>query len=204
MRSAVLLVAILLCASAGAAPRAGKVVRVERRAAGYSGHPRFCSVHAADMYGQCVGAKGPEVGDRMTVINHQRVLGVVRVTQVQPYNDGCSQTYQWMIRTTLDSGDLSGARGTVIAVSDVPLDVRTAKVVNVDTSPTGNASGTDTIYAIDGNADNKADVEFIQYPCDDAGNASLTSPTGTCFEVWASQNGRTLERLRRDHFRACQ
>lgn len=203
MRYALFLVAIALCATAGASPRAGKVVRIERKPPGYSGQPRFCSVHPADMFGHCIGTKAPEVGDRMTAIDNNRVLGTIRVTNVQPYNDGCQQTYQWMIQTTLDSGDINGVRGTMLGVSDVPLDNRNAKLVNVDKTPTGHPWGTDTIYAIDNNADGTVDIEFIQYPCDDLGNASMSTMTGHCHEVWTVKSGRSLERLRHDRFRVC-
>jgi hypothetical protein len=203
MRSALFLVAVALCTSAGAAPRAGKVVRVPRKTAGFTGHPRFCAVHPGDMFGHCTGAKEPQVGDRLTAVDANRVLGVLRVTQVQPYNDGCQATSQWMIQTTLDSGDLANARGLMLGVADVPLDMRSGRIAGIDKSPTGHAQGTDTIYAIDGNNDGTVDVAFIQYPCDDAGNATLTATTSTCHEVWTAQTGRGLERLRHDRFRTC-
>jgi hypothetical protein len=202
MRSALFLVALTLCASAGAAPRAGKVVRVERKAQGLSGQPRFCSVHPGDMFGHCIGSKEPEVGERLTAVDQNRVLGVLRVTQVQPYNDGCQQTNQWMIQTVVDSGDVSVARGAMLGVADVPLDGRGAHLVNVDHSPTGHTWGMDTIYAIDNNNDGTVDVEFIQYPCDDVGNASMNASTSHCHEVWAA-HGHGLERLRHDRFQVC-
>lgn len=203
MRSVLFLVAIALGASAGAAPRAGKVVRIERKAAGFTGHPRFCAVHPGDMFGHCVGAKEPQVGDRLTAVDSNRVLGTLRVTQVQPYNDGCQQTNQWMIQTAIDTGDVTGARGLMLALADVPLDARSARIVSVDRTPTGHTLGTDTVYAIDNNSDGAVDIEFIQYPCDDAGNATLNTTTSQCHEVWTAQAGHGLERLRHDQFRIC-
>jgi hypothetical protein len=203
MRSALFLVVLALSASAGAAPRVGKVIRVERRAQGFSGHPRFCAVQTGEMYGHCIGSKGPEVGERLTAIDQNRVLGVLRVTQVQAIDSGCGEANQWTIQTAVDSGDVTSARGTLLGVADVPLDVSRAHTINVDRSPTGHAPGTDTIFAIDTNNDAAVDVEFIQFPCDDSGNASMTASTSYCHEVWAQQAGKGLERLRHDQFRVC-
>jgi hypothetical protein len=203
MRSALILVALALSASAGAAPRAGKVVRVERKTQGFSGQPRFCAVHQGDLYGHCIGTKEPEVGERLTAIDQNRVLAVLRVTLVQPYDSGCHDTSQWMIQTVVDSGDVSGVRGTILGVADVPLDPSRAHTVVVDHTPTGHAAGMDQTFAIDSNNDGAVDVEFIQFPCDDSGTASMTAPTSTCHEVWANLAGKSLERLRHDRFRAC-
>jgi hypothetical protein len=207
MRSALFLVALALCATrtdgVGAAPRAGKVIRVARKAAGYAGHPRFCSVRPGDLAGFCIGSKAPEVGERLTAVDQNRVLGTLRVTQVQPYNDGCQQTNQWTINTVVDTGDVSIARGTMLGVSDVPLDASRAHTVVVDKSPTGHTWGMDTIYAIDANNDGSVDVEFIQFPCDDSGNAAMNGSTSQCHEVWANATGKGLERLRHDRFQVC-
>jgi len=209
MRSALILVAAALCATrpngSSAAPRAGKVIRVARKAAGYAGHPRFCAVHPGDRGGFCVGTRPPEVGERLTAVDQNRVLGTLRVTTVQAYSDGCQtgQPSQWTITTTVDTGDVSLARGTMLGVADVPLDTSRAHTVIVDKSPTGHIQGMDTIYAIDNNNDGNVDVEFIQYPCDDSGNASMNSSTSHCHEVWANAAGKGLERLRHDRFQVC-
>ena len=204
MRSTGFLVAAALAfgASADATPRAGKVVRVERKAAGVTGQPRFCSVQPVDMFGNCVGSRAPEVGERMVAVDHNRVVGTLRVTQVQPYADGCQQTNNWMIQTVADGGDFGAARGIVLGLSDVNIDIRTGRLINVDKTPTGHPWGTDQIYAVDSNGDGNADVEFIQFQCDDFGNAS-NNATSSCFEVWAAQANRSMERLRQDRFRVC-
>src|SRR5688572_12040383 len=100
-----------------AAPRAGKVVRVERRAAGFTGQPRFCTIQPSDMFGSCAGLRAPEIGERMTAVDRNRAVGVLRVTNVTPYPDGCGQTYNWMIQTVAESGDFAIARGLVLALS---------------------------------------------------------------------------------------
>ncbi len=202
MRVALILVGAVLCASAGAAPRAGKVVRVERRPAGLTGTPRYCTVSVNDNVGYCITSTPPEVGARMTIVDNARVLGTIRISQVQAISDGCNQNTSWMTQGTLESGDLSAPQGAIIGVLDVGLDPRNAKLVNVDKSPAGHPLGTDTIYAIDNNNDGAADLEFVQFGCDDAGNTS-TMPTGLCNEVWSAKAPRGMERVRADRVRTC-
>lgn len=189
-------------ATAFAGPRAGKVVRVERKAATVVGSPRYCTVSPMDNIGYCTTAKPPEVGDRLTVLDSQRVLGTIRITQVTALADGCAQNTSWMTQGTLDSGDLSNPNGAVIGVVDVPIDVRSAKLISVDKSPSGHAWGTDTIYAIDNNNDGGPELEFVQFGCDDNGNVS-SNPTGMCGEVWTSRGTRGLERIRSERVHTC-
>ncbi len=207
-RPSALLVAIALVSSAApgvtAAPRAGQVVRVERKAAGYTGHPRYCSIQPSDFYGSCTGTRAPEVGDRMVAVDRNHVVGMLRVTSVQPQSDGCSQTYNWMIQTVADSGDFTTARGLVLALSDINVDPRSGRLIEVDKTPTGHAWGTDQIFAVDNNGDGHADLEFVQYACDDFGNASTASATSYCQDVWTTQSvSKSFERLRQDRFRTC-
>ncbi len=206
MRSAWILVAFAVGAivgSAAAAPRAGKVVRVERKKTGIAGHPRYCHIQASDMFGSCSGARAPEIGDRMIALDRNRVIGSVRVTSVQPQPDGCQVTNNWYIQTVADSGDFSNARSIMLGVADVTVDLRAGRVMDVDKTPTGHPWGTDQIFAVDSNGDGNPDVEFVEFGCDDAGTASTTNITSRCSEVWAATSGKTLERLRHDRFRNC-
>lgn len=202
MRSAWFLVALAGTSAAVAAPRAGKVVRVERKAATFTGMPRYCQIQPSDMFGSCTGSRAPEIGDRMVAVDRNRVLGTLRVTNVQAYADGCQQTYNWMVQTVVESGDFSLARGLVLGVSDVNIDLRGGKMIDVDKSPTGHQWGTDQIFAIDNNGDGNPEIEFIQFACDDFGNAATTTATAACHEVWVSSS-RNLERLRQERFRTC-
>lgn len=206
MRSAWFLVAFAVGAvigSATAAPRAGKVVRIERKKAGISGHPRYCHVQASDMFGSCSGSRAPEVGERMVAVDRNHVIGTMRITSVQPQPDGCQQTNSWYIQTVPDSGDFGTARSIMLGVADVTVDMRAGRVLDVDKTPTGHTWGTDQIFALDSNGDGSPDVEFIEYACDDAGAASTTNATSRCTEVWAATSGKTLERLRHERFRNC-
>lgn len=202
MRLGLVLVGAALCAQAAAAPRAGKVVRVERRPSGLTGTPRYCTVSTVDMIAYCISEKSPEVGDHLTVVDSQHVLGVIRVTHVQPLPDGCQQNMMWMTQGSLDSGDLSNPQGQMIATLDVPIDARSTKLLSVDKSPGGHPWGTDTIYAVDRNGDGNPDLEFVQYQCDDTGNQSLNA-TATCYEVWATAAGRGLEKIRAEKQKHC-
>ncbi|HUS29300.1 MAG TPA: hypothetical protein VMZ53_12365 [Kofleriaceae bacterium] len=202
MRFAGLLFVALLCASAFAAPRAGKVVRVERRPQQIVGSPRYCTVSPSDNVGYCITTTAPEIGERITVLDNARVLGTIRITTVTPLSDGCQQNSSWMTQGTLESGDLSNPQGAMIGVLDVAVDLRSGKLINVDKSPSGHQWGTDTVYAIDNNNDGNAEVEFVQYGCDDVGNYSVQS-TGLCTEVWSTRSNKGLEKIRSERVKTC-
>jgi hypothetical protein len=192
----------LLCASAFAAPRSGKVVRVERKQQQLVGSPRYCTISTSDYVGYCITNTAPEVGERITVIDNARVLGTIRISQVTALADGCQQNTSWMTQGTLENGDLSNPSGAVIGTLDVAVDLRSGKLINVDKSPAGHAWGTDTIYAIDNNNDGNAEVEFVQYGCDDSGGYSVQS-TGLCTEVWSVRSNKGLERIRTERVKTC-
>ncbi|HTL32831.1 MAG TPA: hypothetical protein VL326_06895 [Kofleriaceae bacterium] len=202
MRFAGFLLLALLCASAFAAPRAGKVVRVERRPQQLVGSPRYCTVSPSDNVGYCITNTPPQVGERITVLDNTRVLGTIRISTVTPLQDGCQQNTSWMTQGTLESGDLSTPSGAMIGVLDVAVDLRSAKLINVDKSPSGHAYGTDTIYAIDNNNDANPEVEFVQFGCDDSSNYSATS-SGLCTEVYSVRSNKGLERIRTERVRTC-
>ena len=202
MRFTGLLFVALLCASAFAAPRAGKVVRVERRPQQVIGAPRYCTISSSDNVGYCMTTTPPEVGQRLTVVDSVHVLGVIRISTVTPLADGCQQNTSWMTQGTLESGDLSSPQGALIGTLDVAVDLRSGKLINVDKSPSGHAWGTDTVYAIDNNNDGNADIEFVQYGCDDSGGYSVNS-TSLCTEVWGVRSNKGLERLRSERVKTC-
>jgi hypothetical protein len=202
VRFAGLVLLVLLCASAFAAPRAGKVVRVERRPQQLTGEPRYCTVSPSDNVGYCITNTPPVIGERITVLDNTHVLGTIRISTVTPLQDGCQQNTSWMTQGTLESGDLSNPSGAMIGVIDVAVDMRSAKLIEADKSPTGHAYGTDTIYAIDNNNDSNPEVEFVQYACDDAGNYSVSS-TGLCTEVYNVRSNKGLEKIRSERVRTC-
>jgi hypothetical protein len=192
----------LLSATAFAAPRAGKVVRIERKPQQVIGSPRYCTVSSTDNVGYCITNTPPEVGTRLTVIDSAHVIGTIRISTVTPLQDGCAQNTSWMTQGTLESGDLSNPQGALIGVLDVAVDTRSAKLINADKSPSGHPYGTDTIYAIDNNADGSPDTEFVQFSCDDSGNSS-TQPTSLCTEVYSVHSNKGLEKIRSERVRTC-
>jgi hypothetical protein len=203
MRKLRILVAIagglaVAIAAASAAPRAGKVIRVERKAASFTGSPRHCHIQPTDLSGLCWGKV--EIGDRYLTLDRNRVLGVLRVTHVQQYQDNCQQFF---IQSVAESGDFDLAQGLVLGVADVTVDPRAARLVDPDRSPTGHQWGTDAIYAVDNTGDGNPEIEFIQYSCDDSGNATTSTPTSLCHEVWIAPSGRNLERVRQERFKNC-
>jgi hypothetical protein len=197
---ALVLVGVLLAATVAARP--GKVVRVERRARVRMGSPRMCTVSAGDLSGYCITSKPPEVGERLSIVDSQHPLGVVRLTTVATVPDACTQNVVWMIQGTLESGDVSKPEGAMIGVLDVGIDPRAGKLVQVDHAATGHPFGTDQVYALDGDGDGAVDIEFVQFACDDAGTPGPNA-TGTCVEVWQANTAGRLERTRQDRFRNC-
>jgi hypothetical protein len=197
---ALVLVGVLCAATAAARP--GKVVRIERRARLRTGNPRMCTISPGDLSGYCITSKAPDVGDRLSIIDNQRPLGVVRLTTVAAVPDACTQSVVWMIQGTLESGDLSKPEGAMIGVLDVGFDPHAGKLVQVDQAATGHPFGTDQVYALDADGDGPVDVEFVQFACDDGGNPGPNA-TGTCSEVWQANHAGRLERTRQDRFRNC-
>ena len=191
-----------LLTSAHAAPRPGKVVRIERRTRGPTGIPRMCTVSAGDGSGFCITTKAPDVGDHLQVVDNQHVLGVIRLTQVTVLPDACNQNTVWMIQWALESGDLTRPDGAMIGVLDGGIDPRSGHLVQVDRSPTGHPFGNDQVYAVDANGDGAADTEFVQFACDDGGTLSPNA-TGSCIEVWQQTTPLHFERTRTDRFRNC-
>lgn len=191
-----------LLGSAHAAPRPGKVVRIERRTHGPTGIPRMCTVSSGDGSGFCITTKAPDVGDHLQVVDNQHVMGVIRLTAVNVLPDACNQNTVWMIQWALESGDLSRPDGNMIGVLDGGIDPRGGHLVSVDRSPTGHAFGNDQVYAVDANGDGAADTEFVQFACDDGGVLSPNA-TGSCIEVWQQTTPLHFERTRADRFRNC-
>jgi hypothetical protein len=198
MRQVVVLVGLALAVRAGAAPRAGKVVRVERGPRTPTGTPRLCKI-SSEARGICFGKK-PEIGDRMFVVDAVHVAGQVRIATVEEYPAlECATPEMWAVEGQVESGDLSRPSGDLIGVLDVPLDRRAARQLAVDHSPS--AVDQETVIALDTNGDGNADVEFTQYTCDDKGMQSGNA-TGVCFEVWV-HTPHGFDRVRQDRIKNC-
>ncbi len=193
MRPALVALGLAICTIASAAPRPGKVVRVERAFGRPTGTPRACTVSPGDLVGYCIGKK-PEVGDLMTVLDTHHVAAVLRVESVSPIGS-CTSGQPWMIQNKLESGQLDANTSdpALVGILDVAIDARGAHVVKVDRGPDNRTIASDKIYAIDTNGDGEPDLEFVGAACPDS--ASATS--AECIEVWYSI-GRRFELLRTD------
>jgi hypothetical protein len=199
MRVAVLVVAGALVARAEARP--GKVVRVERRAYRFTGEPRLCSVMPDQLIAYCYG-KLPEPGTKLSVMDQAHVLGGLVVEKAEALgNCKGAQGSLWTVRLRSESGGPMGtADSGVIGLLDVTVDARHAKLVKIDDVPGDRPSRPEQVNAFDLDGDDKADLEFVAFSCDDAGNPVTSLPTGSpdqCLELWAS-TGRNYERLRTD------
>jgi len=193
MRPALVATGLAICAIASAAPRPGKVVRVERAFGKPAGAPRACSVTPGDLVGSCFGKK-PEVGDLMTVLDAHHVVAVLRVESVSPIGS-CTSGQPWMVQNKLESGQLDTnlSDPALVGLLDVAIDARTAHVVKVDRGPDNHAIAPDKVYAIDTNGDGTPDLEFVEVAC----ASSASTGSSECIEVWYS-SGRRFELLRTD------
>lgn len=205
MRLAVVLVgAFALVPGAGAAPRQGHVVRIERTSRAFAGVPRLCLIQADALNqasGPCYGTKPPAPGEVITVFDATHVVAQVRVTNVTPGNDpSCADSGQWIVTGTPISGQLSFQAG--MSVIDVPLDTRVAKLTKDWRTPHGRSSAGETVVvAVDGDGDGGVDLEFVAFPCDDTG-APATNGGMQCLESW-TVNGRGFELVHQDRYRNC-
>src|SRR6476659_5034678 len=104
-RPALVVGSLAIAMVASAAPRQGKVVRVERAAGRPQGTPRLCTVTPGDSSAYCFG-KRPEIGDVLPVVDMHHVVATLRISAVESSglcgkNDGPF----WSVKTTFDHGD---------------------------------------------------------------------------------------------------
>jgi hypothetical protein len=190
---------------ASSPPRAGKVVRIERRSKRFGGEPRVCAITGGEG-GYCYG-KQPQIGDTITFLDATHTLGAATVDKVDPFGQ-CKgpSNVMWLVQFRGASSGLGGVGGlggpsgadTVTGLLDVTVDPHGAKTMTVDEVPANrplqNAAGFD----IDG--DGRVDLEFLPFTCDDRGDyvapgvAGNTNIPSTCLEMWYA-NGHTFERL---------
>jgi hypothetical protein len=196
--------ALAVVATVDAAPRAGRVVRVERGMRRVTGAPRMCAVNTADLSGLCYGRQ-PMIGEHVTLVGRERVIATVEVTATSPYLVGCIDGSQWQVQTRLERGDLNPSQGGIeYGTIDVVIDTRTTKLVPIDATrtPLGTAAQIDTVVGFDLDGDGAPDLEFVVYYCDDAGSPA-TVQDAKCLDVWGAVAKRKFTRVRQDRIRNC-
>jgi hypothetical protein len=188
----VLLVGIAFATSAGATPRAGKVVRVERRAHGASGIPRYCEVRddGQGPVGVCYG-NPPPVGALIELVDDTHVFAQVKISETTIYQ---SCKWIWTIKGALLRGDLAAAQsGRSIGLVDAGLDPRTAHRISDDLtrpSPTGRAEE-HVFAAIDRDGRGNDDIVITQYVCDPQGQPNAMG-IAQCMDVYNRIGGRLV------------
>jgi hypothetical protein len=198
LRSALVLVAAAL-GVAGATPRSGKVVRVERRARTTATVPRWCDISPDDDSAICRGPR-PAVGDTISIVALQGIIAELRIVEV--VGEAATCRLLWKVRARVVRGDLGASSGTV-ALVDPTLDQRSRLVPGeqVTKSPSGR-SDDEIQFAVDRNGDGRPDVIGIQYMCNDAGKPDPSS-TGDCYDVYAG-NSIDLQKVHPTLLPACQ
>jgi hypothetical protein len=186
---------LLACAaSAGAEPRSGKVVRIERRLQ-KSGPIRLCEIKA-NGGGQCFGDR-PADGDVIAVLDEQQVFAEVKITHIEPPQDARCDA-MWAITGDVLRGDLSGSQwGRSIGVIDTRLDRRNARKLPEDRLPTAPSGRPEekVIGAIDRTGSGSPDIDLTAFQCDSNGQASAQG-NEQCFEIWSHDQPGGWHRVR--------
>jgi hypothetical protein len=192
MRPGLVLVGTALCASAAAAPRPGKIVRVEHRSRRFSGVPRLCALSSSNLRVFCQGAK-PKIDDRLAILDDHHRIGTVRVMSVDALSS-CKDrdVAQWWLQTELVGDPVLPPDTQFEAVLDVPIGPQ-GHTVLVD-----NQRSERSTFGIDTDGDGRVDLEFQEFPCDEQGSPAGLAATSSCVEIWDDPDGHTLKLVRMD------
>jgi hypothetical protein len=200
MRVILLLVACAF-AQAEAAPRPGKVIRIERKARRFWGEPRWCGVSLETMQAFCYG-KQPALGTNVTVLDTTHTVGIYQADKIEPLGS-CRgpQNSLWTVHlkgdapTTITDPNLAG-------LIDVAVDSRVAHLVKVDSVPGTANTNPESMTGFDLDGDDRADLAITSFTCDENNDpvTALSAAGGTpdqCLQMWFA-NGHGFERLRTD------
>jgi hypothetical protein len=169
-----------LLGAAVAAPKSGRVVRVERRPRTGTAAPRSCEHIEGDSW-ICRGVR-PLPGEIISIVAQDGIAAEVRIAEV---GDVPTCRVAWRVRGRVLRGDVNADPSA--AVIDPSLDPRTSRLMPpgvVTRSPSGRADD-DVDWAIDRNGDGKEDLVATSYVCDDAGKPDINAG-GQCFDLWSS------------------
>jgi len=201
-RPALVVGSLAIALGANAAPRPGKVVRVERAAGRPAGTPRLCTVTGGDSSAYCFG-KRPEVGDMLPVVDMHHVVATLRIASVESAGL-CGQNNGpfWTVKTTFDHGDqtLATSDAMMFGLLDIPVEPKNAHLLKDEHPPPARQGQAETVIAIDSTGDGDPDFEFLQMKCDDTG-APANTGASFCIEVWYA-SGHHFELLRTDRFQS--
>jgi hypothetical protein len=188
--------------SADAAPRRGRVVRVERAAV--SPVPKRCTLVAGRGEGLCFGQ--PHKGERIAVLDlsERAVRGELVIESV---GEGaeliargvCVNTGVYTVKGSYASG--TDGVGHLMGLLGAKLDRRTARIMADVPAPSGR---TDEVVelAVDADGNGRADLVLTHYSCDEQGKPASDS-MGRCFDTYMQRQGE-LRRVQQDIFRVCR
>lgn len=203
MRPEILLVGVALSAAAAMRPAAagpprGRVVRVEETVHRLGAEPRLCMVTLSAHDAQCFGSH-PELGASIAALDNARVIGTFRV--IDTLDDGLCRgkapSNTWHVRIEPDGPLEHSDDDTVTGVLDVPVGPRGHIAARVRVPPDRDLPPAQ-IVGIDENGDDRVEVEFLPFACDDNGAPVTQGSTSMCIEAWADTDTRAPRRLRVD------
>ena len=204
VRLLALCLVLVVVAPADAAPRRGKVVRVERARTGPRGVPRTCQVRVEDGNGHCWG-RAPVKGETAVVVDPNGRHGTIQVREVTARDDGnCAIPSFWEFQFDLLEGDLKGTQPyQTWALIDVDV---TPAVKMLEPSSMRSPSGNDgeqpfAVFDRDGNAD--PDFAVVAYACDADGKLVRNGQPGYCMDYWIQPRGSRWTLARRDIVPIC-
>jgi hypothetical protein len=187
--------------AAEAAPR-GRVIRVERSPANTV--PRFCSLTASGGDGGlCFGR--PRPGERFAIVAplEPRLRGEFIVESVAEPTELisrglCPDSDIHVVKGSFTAGADQG--GYVMGLRAAKLDPRIARVMPDVPAPSGRDEES-VHFAIDSDADGRADLMVTEYSCDASGTPT-SGGSSLCFDVYMDQRG-TMRRVQQDILRVC-
>jgi len=203
LRLASVVLVVGATALAGAAPRGGKVVRVERNR-GMKAVPRLCDVQPTAKEGLCVGQ--PNTGDRVALIDQDRgiAVGEFRIDSsagaADPFVCAGTTPSVFKIKGSVTSGepDVIADAGRIIGLRNLPFDPR-MRVLKDQLVP---GSGEKAELALDLDANGTVDYMLVRYNCDDANNPAPNSDRRFCFDTYL-ERGPKLVKVHTDNIQIC-
>jgi hypothetical protein len=208
LRLASLVVVGAMAPTAWAAPKGGKVVRVERDR-GWKTIPRICEIQATGKEGLCVGE--PKPGERVALVDQDQdtktdkpAVGEFRIDSSTIDTDRYACPGATPVVFAVKGALTRGATtlfdtGRIIGLRNLRLDPKATRVVK-DPKVPGSEDRADLALDLDGNG--STDYMLVRYGCDEYNNRTTTMDARICFDTYLDR-GKGLEKAHTENIQLC-